>query len=1520
MPPVSFPGRIARYFLTSKLTPAIVAAICAWGLLAIFFTPREENPQITMPSATIVTQYPGASSAEVQKLVTERGERVLQEIPGIEHIYTISSQNLSIMTVLFHVGDDPTKSFVNLYDQVFAHLNELPPGASQPQITPLSVDDVPIVVLTLHGRNYNRGQLYQAAQRLIDAVRPIDGVSTVAEYGGRPREVNVTLDPVRLAAYGLSPPAIAQALGATNLTQTVGSVRDASSELNVHAGTAYTTADQVAAQIVGVSDGQPVALRQVARVELGWAPEESQTQFAYGAAARARSADPEPAVDVAIAKKAGSNAVTISDSILRAIESVELPPGVEVSVTRNYGDKANRAVNELIERLMEAIVIVVILLLVLGWREALVVATAIPLTLFVTLGVGMLTGQTINRITLFALILSLGLLVDDAIVTVENIHRHFHADPKAPRAEAAVRAVAEIGRPTTLATLTVILSFLPMLFVTGMMGPYMRPIPLNVPVAMLASLGIAFAITPWVTYKLLRDRELKPGKHAIPRWVAPFRNALQSLLERPRRGSIFLALLLLAFLASAALPVLTLVQFRMLPDANETTFLVSIDAPPASPVANTTRIADAVGAELAKVPEIKDYETFVGTSSIPDLASLLQGTIFRNAPNQADIRVNLTNKEDRHVQSADLVRELRPRLVAAAARYGATLRILQTPPGPPVRDTILAKIYGPDPEVRRGIASFLIDRMQRERGVVDVYPSDKALPAALQLEVDQREASLAGTDAAAIAGVLAMSLQGAAVSTLHTADDPRPVGIFLRFAPQYRSDAAALASIQIPTRSGGMVPLSAVTHLVAAQAQAPLYRDDFENVTYVGADMAGRSSTYAVIGMLFALAGHPLPAGYRVDWGGEWHLTNTVFADLGRAMGVAFLLIYFVLVARFRSFTIPLVVLAAVPLAVIGVMPGFALLAPFGVYFSATAMIGLIALVGIVVRNSIILIEFIEDKRKEGSGPHEALIEAATTRTRPIFLTAAAGVLSSIVIASDPVWSGLAWALVFGMTASAVLSVLAIPLLYERVVRKAASASGVPHGGPPDGEALPAVPGGTARPGVPATLLAIAALAIALSTTPAAAQTASPGPSASASPPATAPATMPSPGASPAPLSLDAALALALAHDPPYRQAHAAVDAAQARVRGAIAPLIPSLQVRDAFLYADPVARLATPFGPLPFSSTTTTNVPLLALQYQLYDGGLSAARVAQAAAELSAARAAEREARGALIDSTTKAYFDLVAALELQGVANRAVDVASGHLTQARQLFAGGQIPRADVLRAQTELANEQVNAIAAGNAVALAQSDLDNVLDVPLSDVYMPTDRLDADAPSFDLDSLLNEAHERRGELQAARAALSAAQHAVDQARAGGTPQLALTVADGNTQPAVTTGYHNQFSVGLNAVFSLYDGGASAAAMAAAKAGVEEAELGLEALANSVALQVRKDYLNLNEARARVAAAREYVAFADENLRLAQIRYRGGVGTALELQDAELRSTAARQTLVGAQAALREGVTALRFAAGLL
>ncbi len=1033
-------ARIARYFLTSKLTPTIVVAIVAFGLFAVFATPREENPQIVRPAAIVVTRYPGAGPQDVQTSVTERGERVLRQVPGVEHVYATSTQDASYITVLFHVGDDPTKAFVDLYDRIFAHLADLPPGAAQPVIVPMSTDDVPIVVLTLHGKRYDRGELGDAAQRLIGVLQQLPGVASVAVYGDRPHRVAVDLDPVRIDAYGLTPVDVARAIGATNVVSPAGPLQDARYRLDVRAGAPFLTEEAVAGTIVGVHGGLPVALRDVASVRATIAPAD-EAESRYGAA----GGGTEPAVSVAIAKLPGSNAVAVADRIIGAARAFDLPPGVAVSVTRDYGEKANLAVNELIERLVEAIGIVALLLLVLGWRQALVVALAIPLTLFVTLGVGMLAHQTINRITLFALILALGLLVDDAIVMVENIHRHYADEPDAPRDETTVRAVGEIASPTALATIAVVLSFLPMLFVTGMMGPYMRPIPINVPVAMIASLFIAVAVTPWATYAVLRRHRVASGR-GNPRWVAFFRDALARLLGNRRAGSLFLAGLALAFLIALALPALQLVQFRMLPRANETTFLVTIDAPPSSTVAATTHIAEAVGVRLSSVPEVRDYEILVGTNPVPDLSSLFSGTLFRNAPNLAAIRVNLLPKDKRSAQSAALVRALRPELAAIAARYGATLRILQTPPGPPVRNTIFAKIFGPDPEVRRRIASLLESILARERGVVDVDPSDKPLPAAMRVEIDPEKSALSGASVADVAQSLNLALAGSSVSEMHDPADVRPVDVVVRFAPQYRDAPAALAQIRVPVRGvpGPGVPLSAIARFAVVQHPSSLQRDDYRDATYVGAELSGRSSTYAVIDALTALAHVTLPPGYSIAWDGEWDMTLTVFADLGRAMALAFLLIYLLLVARFRSFRTPLIVLAAVPLAMIGIMPGFALLAPFGIYFSATAMIGLIALVGIVVRNSIILIEFVEDEIARGSPPHEALVAAAATRTRPIFMTAAAGVLSSVVIASDPVWSGLAWSLVFGMTASAMLSVLAIPLLYARFATHPARHAGAP--------------------------------------------------------------------------------------------------------------------------------------------------------------------------------------------------------------------------------------------------------------------------------------------------------------------------------------------------------------------------------------------------------------------------------------------------------------------------------------------
>ncbi len=531
---LNWAARTAAYFLRSKLTLVVVLAIAAWGLFAILTTPREENPQITRPAAIIVTRYPGASPEEISQTLTQRGERVLREVPGIEHMYASSTQDASLITVLFHVGDDPTRSFVDLYDQVFAHLADLPPGASQPVITPMSTDDIPIVVLTLHGSRYDRGQLDDAAQRLIRSIEPLDGVSTISTYGGRPHQVEVLLDPVRLAAFGLSPAGVARGLGATDVVLAAGPLRGAESELQVHVGSPFQNPEQVASTIVGVHDGVPVALRDVGKVRAGIAPLEDDARFGSRATGDAN----EPAVSIAIAKKPGANAVAVASRVIDAVGRAELPPGVTATVTRDYGQKANLAVNELIERLIEAIAIVVLLLLVLGWRQALVVAMAIPLTLFVTLGIGGLTHQTINRITLFALILALGLLVDDAIVMVENIHRHFTQDPNGPRDQAVVRAVGEIASPTALATVAVMLSFLPMLFVTGMMGPYMRPIPINVPVAMLTSLFVAVAITPWATYHFLRNVKLKPA-HGVPRWIVPLRDLLASLLASKAKGNCF---------------------------------------------------------------------------------------------------------------------------------------------------------------------------------------------------------------------------------------------------------------------------------------------------------------------------------------------------------------------------------------------------------------------------------------------------------------------------------------------------------------------------------------------------------------------------------------------------------------------------------------------------------------------------------------------------------------------------------------------------------------------------------------------------------------------------------------------------------------------------------------------------------------------------------------------------------------------------------------------------------------------
>jgi multidrug efflux pump subunit AcrB len=717
------------------------------------------------------------------------------------------------------------------------------------------------------------------------------------------------------------------------------------------------------------------------------------------------------------------------------LKKTQIPAGIVVTVTRNDGKTANDAVNELVFHLVVSIIVVIILLFVtLGWREAAIVALAIPLTLFITLAIGMVAGQTINRITLFALILSLGLLVDDAIVVVENIHRHYKLQQHS-RLQGAIMAVNEIGMPTILATLTVVLAFIPMAFVTGMMGPYMMPIPFNVPVAMITSLFVAFVVTPWASYRLMKA-DHHEGSHLSLEETTTYRlykKVLGPLLVNTKKRKTFLSIIMVIFVITMSFPLFQWVKFRMLPKANKNTFLVSIDMPAGTVIENTDRVARAVGDYIRHIPEVRDYETFVGTGSVIDFNGLLRGGAFREASHFADIRVNLTDKEERSPSSEKIVLKIRPDIVKLGQEFGANIKLVEDPPGPPVRATVVAEIYGPVYSKQREIAQNIKALFAKTDQVVDIDDSVKEKQDKYQLIVDKEKAALTGISTEQIVQTLQLSVGGMAISTLHRPEAKNPVTIMLRLPKGDRTGLSDMDKVYLSGPQGNQVPLSTLVKIVPSEMDRAIYHKNLQPVTYVYGEMGSRSQVYAVIDMMRHLWKHPLPSGYTVKWDGEMKLTLDVFRDLGAAMGVALIAIYLLLVGRFRSFTIPMIIMASIPLSMIGIMPGFAVA---GVYFSATSMIGVIALAGIVVRNSIVLLEFILDKKQEGMPLEQALIEAGAIRLRPIVLTAAAAILGSAVIVSDPVWSGLALALIFGMLASTALTLVVIPVFYYIIEKK----------------------------------------------------------------------------------------------------------------------------------------------------------------------------------------------------------------------------------------------------------------------------------------------------------------------------------------------------------------------------------------------------------------------------------------------------------------------------------------------------
>ena len=1042
-------GKITEYFINSQLTVLLMAATAILGLFALLFTPREENPQITVPAANVFVMLPGSSAKEVEELVSKPLEAKLWEIPGVENVYSVSMNSLSVVTVKFYVGQDKERSLVKLYNKVMSNMDVSPPGALQPLVKPIDIDDVPIVAITLSSglsANYDDAQLRLVADHLLDELRKVPGVGNSLIIGGRSRQVRVTLDPLRVSGYGLSPLQIAQSISVSNANLLSGDLEQGSKKMVIETGGFFEQANDLKNAVVGVSGGRPVYLGDVADVSDGFEETVKLTRIALVRGEQAGGSPQHnaaiaslerPAVTVALAKRQKLNSVKISNEILSKLDELkntQMPPGIDVTVTRNDGKTANDAVNELVFHLAVSIIVVIILLLVtLGWREAAIVALAIPLTLFITLAIGMVAGQTINRITLFALILSLGLLVDDAIVVVENIHRHNKLQQHS-RLQGAILAVNEIGMPTILATFTVVLAFIPMAFVTGMMGPYMGPIPFNVPVAMVTSLLVAFVVTPWASYRLMKtDEHTNPPSLDDSRIYRIYKKILRPLLEDPLKRKTVLAGIMVVFLITMSFPLFQLVKFRMLPKANKNTFLVTIDMPTGTLIENTDRVARDVGDYLRHLPEVKDYETFVGTGSVIDFNGLLRGGAFREASHFADIRVNLIDKDERALSSEKMVLKIRPDIVRIAATYGANIKLVEDPPGPPVRATVVAEIYGPDYSRQREVAQNLKTIFAGTGEVVDIDDSVKEKQDKYQLIVDKEKAALTGISTEQIVQTLRLSVAGMATSTLHRPEAKNPVVIMLRLPKGDRTEISDMDKVYLTSQQGSQVPLSSLVRIAPSEMDRAIYHKDLQPVTYVYGEMGNRSQVYAVIDMIRNIWKHPLQEGYNVKWDGEMKLTLDVFRDLGAAMGVALIAIYLLLVGRFRSFTIPIIIMASIPLSMIGIMPGFAMT---GVYFSATSMIGVIALAGIVVRNSIVLLEFILDKKQEGMPLVQALIEAGAIRTRPIVLTAAAAILGSAVIVSDPVWSGLALALMFGMLASTALTLIVVPLIYFMVEKK----------------------------------------------------------------------------------------------------------------------------------------------------------------------------------------------------------------------------------------------------------------------------------------------------------------------------------------------------------------------------------------------------------------------------------------------------------------------------------------------------
>ena len=1024
-------GRVAQTFLQSKLTPLLIVASLVAGLGGVLTTPREEEPQISVPMIDVFLAAPGSSPDEVERRVLEPVERRLSEIAGVEHLYSTSFADGGMTTVRFAVGDDPETSVV----KVFAKLS------GTPALVKLhTIDEVPVLALTLHGGGYDEFQLRRIGAELRAEIQRIENVAQVELIGGAPRTVLVEPDPARLAAYGLSPGQLVQALGGANAMLPAGAVLVDNRSLPVRAGSLLATAEDVTQVLVGVHGGRGVRLGDVASVRDG--PAEPVWYVSHLEAGRPTS----PAVTISVAKRPGVNAASLADQILGRVEAtrgVLVPADLTVSITRNYGATANEKAAELLSHIIIATLGVAFLVwLALGWREALVVLVAVPVTLALTLLVYRLFGYTLNRITLFALVFAIGILVDDAIVVVENIARHVGMGTKSPTA-AAVEGVDEVGNPTILATFTVIAAILPMAFVTGLMGPYMRPIPVGASMAMLFSLAVAFIVTPYLALRLIKEagHQAAPGEPPAGPVGRFYRATLERLLDRRGERWALYACVVVLLLGSMTLIGFKAVTVKMLPFDNKSEFQVILDFPEGTPLEGSARAAHEIAERLLADPDVRDIQVYAGTAAPGNFNGLVRHYFLRQGPEVADLQVNLAPKDERKAQSHAIAVRLRPIVVEVAARYGARAKVAEIPPGPPVLSTLTAEVFGPDEATRRRVAGEVRRAFDSTPGIVDSDWTLADRASELRVVVRPDVANFAGLASAEV-GQAVRIVAGLEAGLLHDPRASEPVPIVVRLAERDRIGAGGVKAIPLVSRTGGVVPVGAVASVDTAPRMEPRFRKDLKPVIYVTADVAGviEAPVYAMLAVEPVLKQAGITTTWSgpaesteaasVNWDGEWRITYEVFRDLGIAFAAVLVLIYFLVVAWFQSFVTPLVIMAPIPLTLIGILPGHA---AAGAFFTATSMIGMIALAGIIVRNSILLVDFAELERERGRSVREAVIEAGTIRARPIVLTAAAVVIGGAVMVADPIFQGLGLALMAGAVVATLLTLVLIPLLYAEV-------------------------------------------------------------------------------------------------------------------------------------------------------------------------------------------------------------------------------------------------------------------------------------------------------------------------------------------------------------------------------------------------------------------------------------------------------------------------------------------------------